>query len=189
MALAAGLVRPGAIPRTKRPTVLVANPAAFLTAARFGVPRLAFAWQFPLPVPNSALLQDVALRDDRAYHDYLRDWIANDYRSRGAQVVTEIPLVSVAGARAQADIIARPPGSSYAIVVEIKTGSDPGATQGQEAVYPLVPVGYHVRAMSTRVTAVGLEPYVPLPPLGLMVLSNRGPGQPIVPEFFAPPAL
>jgi hypothetical protein len=89
--------------------------------------------------------------------------------------LTNVRLVAFDGTAIVADLIVQAPGMPP-MVCEVKTGVNPIFTPNQRRVYPMTQVGGHVTSPDPRISAVGLTPGQPLPPLGVIFIYQKGPG-------------
>ena len=134
---------------------------------------------------ENGLLQDVAYQG--VFHDSVKDYVIKALRSVGTKVAPEVTLIlpGVPSYEARLDILARgPSGQLYGI--EIKTGDDPTFTPGQQVVYPHSIAGVGVFSPDSKVTDLGLLPYVALPPFPITVIYAFGPGSPF--QYYELPA-
>ena len=122
------------------------------------------------------------------FHDAVRDDVVKALRSVGTAVETEVTLIlpGVVPFEARLDILARGPrGALYGI--EIKTGDDPPFTPGQMVVYPHAVGGAGVFSPNSRVSSLGLTPFIPLPAFPITAIYAPAPGAPY--QFFELDAL
>lgn len=114
------------------------------------------------------------------FHDQLRDDFAEALRKAGNTVLTEVPLILIGDppVPARIDILFRTPaGLLYGI--DVKTGPNSRFTPQQEIVYPHALVGGMVVAPDLRISALGLIPGKPLPPIDIHEVYADGPGAPL----------
>jgi hypothetical protein len=121
-----------------------------------------------------------------AFVEGLRDYLV----TKGATVVTSVPLTAIDGTRAVADMIVQVPGEPP-FVIEVKTGANPTFTRSQQIIYPMTQIGGHVTSSKSNLGDVGLTPGQPLPPLDVWIywsLSPEGPHKvfKLPPPEFAP---
>jgi hypothetical protein len=119
-------------------------------------------------------IDEVAYHGD--YHNQLVQEYADITRKSGGVAVTSVPLTTVSGITAVADLVVRPNGASAPFVIEVKTGANPSFTLNQSYVYALLSVGNHLTSSKQELETLGLTPGVPLPPLKLLVIYTAGPG-------------
>lgn len=119
---------------------------------------------------------------DTAYQGVFHDWLvqdlANYFRAKGATVLTNVRLVAVDGTTAVADMLIWVPGKPP-VIVEVKTGIDPTFTPNQRRIYPMAQIGGHVTTPDSRISAMGIVPGTPLPPLEVFFAYQQGPGAPL----------
>lgn len=126
--------------------------------------------------PGAGAIVDIA---QGTYHDQLVRNLAEYFRDHGCTVLVEVPLTGINGATARADMIMRGPGQASPDIIEVKTGADPQYTPGQRVVYPLAMVGGHGTSGDARISAVGLVPGQPFPPLPVVEIYQEKPGDPL----------
>ena len=129
---------------------------------------------------GAGLLSDVQYRGH--FHDAVVRQIESDFRSLQIPVIREVPLrLRSSLVEARADLMARSPVLGPSII-EVKTGGLPMQfTPNQVFVYYLALLGNHVEALDHRVSQIGLQAYVVLPPLHIMLIRAPGPGQEFIP--------
>ncbi len=118
--------------------------------------------------------------DEAAYHGDYHNQLVQEYaditRRSGGVAVTSVPLTTVSGITAVADLVVRPNGAPAPFVIEVKTGANPSFTPNQSYVYALLSVGNHLTSSKQELESLGLTPGAPLPPLRLLVIYTAGPG-------------
>lgn len=102
------------------------------------------------------------------YHDAVVQAFKGYLVQKGGIVVTGVTLNAVNGVTAVADIVAKLP-EAPPFIVEVKTGPGAQFTYPQMIVYPMAQIGGHVSSPNASVTALGLVPGEPLPPLDVWV--------------------
>ena len=122
------------------------------------------------------------------YHDIIVKHLVRHLRGLGCTVVTEVPLTGINGVTARADFLARSADGSLLVLIDVKTGRNPGLTPSQRSVYPLAAIGGHVTSFDPKVAKLGLIPGRPFPPMRVFTTYKRGPGFPfltdeVIPEF------
>jgi len=130
-------------------------------------------------------LTDVAYNNK--FHDEVVEEVAELAEEHGSRVVTEVDLKAVNGATTRADLIIAPADGGPMAVVEVKTGKDPPATDGQIALYPLVPLGNHVWPTNRRMLSLGYPPGAYLPPMAFALVYRRDAASDL--EFYGLPEL
>lgn len=97
------------------------------------------------------------------FHDKWVEILANEARSKGARVETDVRIKTLLGkVEAIADlVIVWPDGSRE--MYEVKTGRDPRFTLNQTAVYPLIEEGYMVYSNDPKMERLGFRRGEPLP--------------------------
>jgi hypothetical protein len=86
---------------------------------------------------NPGAIDEIANRD---YHDEVVAKAARILRSLGCRVVTEIPLITLDGVAARADILMVTPAGQWNLI-EVKTGVGPKYEDTQRLVYPMAMIG------------------------------------------------
>ena len=107
--------------------------------------------------------------------DDLLKGLSND----GSTVLKNVRVLGINGILAIPDGASKPKGAIRPYFIEVKTGEDPPFTPNQQKVYPLICNGGHATSYDQRVRDLGLTPGAPFPPLDILLVYTRGPGQPL----------
>jgi hypothetical protein len=127
-----------------------------------------------------------------AYQGYYHDEVVEGFRNylvdKGGKVITAVPLITIDGTTAVADMIVKMP-DTMPFVIEVKTGENPQFTNSQRRVYPMAQIGGHVLSPKDAIREVGLMPGKLLPPLDVWIYWSPGPGRPAKVIKLPPPEL
>jgi len=124
------------------------------------------------------------------FHDAVVDvWVAF-FREKGIPVL-KAPAIQVVGPNKSIigfpDMFIHEPG--YPVeAIEVKTGLNPTLTPNQAWYYPLLQLGGHIYSTDPRITALGLQPGVPFPPMPVYILYAPGPNLPYQMKRLPPPS-
>jgi hypothetical protein len=120
------------------------------------------------------------------YHDFLVEHLADVTRKAGGVAIESVRLVGITGDVAVADLVVKPVGWPFPFIIEVKTGNDPTLSLSQAKVYALALVGGHVTSNDPAVAKLGLVPGTPFPPLPVLAVYTRGPGEKMHYEWLPP---
>lgn len=95
-------------------------------------------------------------------------------RNAGITCLSEVNL-TFEGVSARVDILCRNRSDTLA-AVEVKSGLNPDYTTEQKIVYPHAILGFGVTSPDAKISALGVVPGTPLPPIIFYVLYAPGPG-------------
>jgi len=124
---------------------------------------------------GDADLLDVGLNS--AFHDEIRDALADHLRLDGLIVETEVTLLlDGTDMVARTDILAMKPGDPSTLsIVEVKTGLSCRLSDGQSWVYPAFVHGGIVSGVDSKIASFGFTPGAPLPPASATIWYEASP--------------